>query len=58
MSVSRIETVIQFVTDQQVSSRWYAKLLDLEPRPYDAPYFKFDEHATLRHSAGAARDTQ
>jgi hypothetical protein len=28
MRVSRIETVIQFVTDQQVSSRWYAKLLD------------------------------
>jgi len=47
MHVSRIETVIQFVTDQQASSRWYATLLDLEPTPYDAPYFTFDEHAYL-----------
>jgi hypothetical protein len=28
MRVSRIETVIQFVADQQASSRWCAKLLD------------------------------
>lgn len=47
MRVSRIETVIQFVIDQQASSRWYARLLDVEPTPYAAPYFKFDEHAYL-----------
>ena len=47
MRVSRIETVIQFVSDQQASSRWYAQLLGMEPTPYGAPYFKFDEHAYL-----------
>ncbi len=27
MKASRIETVIQFVSDQQASGRWYARLL-------------------------------
>ena len=47
MRVQRIETVIQFVSDQQASSQWYARLLGIEPTPYGAPYFKFDEHAYL-----------
>ena len=53
MRVSRIETVIQFVSDQQESSRWYARLLDIEPTPYGAPYFKFDEHAYLILAPGS-----
>ena len=47
MKVSRIETVIQFVTDKEASSGWYARLLGFEPTPYGAPYFKFAEHAYL-----------
>jgi predicted enzyme related to lactoylglutathione lyase len=47
MRIQRIETVIQFVSDQQASSQWYARLLDIKPTPYGAPYFKFDEHAYL-----------
>lgn len=47
MRIQRIETVIQFVSDQQTSSRWYAKLLGIEPTPYGAPYFTFDKHAYL-----------
>ena len=53
MRVSRIETVIQFVSDQQASSRWYAQLLGMEPTPYGAPYFKFDEHAYLILAPGS-----
>ena len=53
MRVSRIETVIQFVSDQQASSRWYAQLLGIEPTPYGAPYFKFDEHAYLILAPGS-----
>jgi predicted enzyme related to lactoylglutathione lyase len=53
MRVSRIETVIQFVSDQQESSRWYARLLGIEPTPYGAPYFKFDEHAYLILAPGS-----
>ena len=34
MKASRIETVIQFVSDQQASGRWYARLLGIEPTPY------------------------
>jgi catechol 2,3-dioxygenase-like lactoylglutathione lyase family enzyme len=45
--VRRIETAIQFVTDQRASSKWYAGLLGIEPTPYEGPYFKFDEHAYL-----------
>ena len=47
MRIQRIETVIQFVSDQKASSQWYARLLGVEPAPYGAPYFKFDEHAYL-----------
>jgi predicted enzyme related to lactoylglutathione lyase len=47
MRVRRIETVIQFVSDPAASSRWYARLFGIEPTPYGAPYFKFDEHAYL-----------
>lgn len=53
MRVRRIETVIQFVSDPQVSSRWYARLLGVEPTPYTAPYFTFDEHAYLILAPGA-----
>ncbi|TMQ22561.1 MAG: hypothetical protein E6K82_13040 [Candidatus Rokuibacteriota bacterium] len=28
-------------------ARRIARLLGVEPTPYDAPYFKFDEHAYL-----------
>ena len=53
MRVRRVETVIQFVSDQQASSRWYARLLGVEPTPYAAPYFKFDEHAYLILAPGS-----
>jgi RNA polymerase sigma factor for flagellar operon FliA len=43
----RIETAIQFVSDQQASAKWYAGVLGIEPTPYEGPYFKFDEHAYL-----------
>jgi predicted enzyme related to lactoylglutathione lyase len=49
MHVSRIETVIQFVSDQQASSRWYARPLGIEP----TPYFKFNEHAYLILAPGS-----
>ena len=52
MRIRRIETVIQFVSDQQASSQWYARLLGIEPTPYGAPYFKFDEHAYLIRAPG------
>jgi predicted enzyme related to lactoylglutathione lyase len=41
----RLETVVQFVSDPQRSTEWYARLLGIEPTPYAAPYFKFTEHA-------------
>ena len=47
MQVRRIETVFQWVADPQQSARWYAGLLGVEPTPYEAPYFKFAEHAYL-----------
>ncbi len=53
MRARRIETVIQFVSDPEASSRWYARLLGVEPTPYQAPYFKFDEHAYLILAPGA-----
>jgi len=52
--VSGIETVIQFMSDQEASSRWYARLLGIEPTPYGAPYFKFAEHAYLILAPGKA----
>ncbi|HTO13418.1 MAG TPA: VOC family protein [Candidatus Binatia bacterium] len=47
MRARRIETVLQWVSDPQASATWYARLLGVEPTPYGAPYFKFDEHAYL-----------
>ncbi len=47
MRVRRIETVLQWVSDPQASSQWYARLLGLTPTPYEVPYFKFAEHAYL-----------
>ncbi len=47
MRVRRIETVFQWVADPEASARWYADLLGFEPTPYEAPYFKFAEHAYL-----------
>ncbi|MEX2247606.1 MAG: VOC family protein [Dehalococcoidia bacterium] len=43
----RIETVLQWVADPEASARWYADLLGVEPTPYQAPYFRFSEHAYL-----------
>lgn len=53
MRARRIETVIQFVSDPEASSRWYARLLGVEPTPYEAPYFKFDEPPYLILAPGA-----
>jgi predicted enzyme related to lactoylglutathione lyase len=47
MRVRRIETVLQWVSDPQASSQWYARLLGITPTPYEVPYFKFAEHAYL-----------
>ena len=47
MKVNRIETVLQWVADPEASARWYADILGVQPTPYDAPYFKFGEHAYL-----------
>ena len=47
MRVHQIATVLQWVSDPQVSSQWYAHLLGIAPTPYDVPYFKFAEHAYL-----------
>ena len=47
MRAQRIETVLQWVGDVEASRKWYADLLGIEPTPYDAPYFKFAEHAYL-----------
>ena len=55
MRTRRIETVIQFVSDPEASSRWYARLLGVEPTPYQAPYFTFDEHAYLILAPGTGR---
>lgn len=45
MQVRRIETVIQWVSDVEASKAWYTDFLGVEPTPYDAPYYKFGEHA-------------
>lgn len=47
MRVRRLETVVQYVADPEASASWYARLLGVEPTPYVAPYFQFDEHAYL-----------
>ncbi len=47
MRVRRLETVVQFVSDPEKSTAWYARLLGVEPTPYVGPYFRFDEHAYL-----------
>jgi hypothetical protein len=39
MRVTRIETVIQWVSDRQASTRWYAHRLGIELTPSGAPYF-------------------
>ena len=38
---------MQYVADPEASARWYAQILGVDPTPYDAPYFAFDEHAYL-----------
>ena len=38
MRVRRIETSIQFVADPEVSERWHADLLSVEPTPYEGSY--------------------
>ena len=38
---------MQYVADPEASARSYAQILGVEPTPYDAPYFAFDEHAYL-----------
>jgi len=47
MRVRRIETILQWVSDPQASSQWYARLLGITPTSYEVPYFKFAEHAYL-----------
>src|SRR4029434_4931053 len=47
MRVRRIETVLQWVSDPQASSQWYARLPGITHTRYDVPYFKFAEHAYL-----------
>ena len=53
MRVRRIETVLQWVSDPQASSQWYARLLGITPTSYEVPYFKFAEHAYLLLSQAA-----
>lgn len=47
MRARRIETAIQWVSDVEASSRWYADFLGVEPTPFEAPYFRFDDHCYL-----------
>ena len=47
MQVRRIETVLQWVTDVDASTRWYADFLGLDVTDYEAPFFKFDANAYL-----------
>jgi predicted enzyme related to lactoylglutathione lyase len=47
MEVRRLETVVQFVSDTEKAKQWYSELLGIETTPYEAPYFKFGEHAYL-----------
>ena len=54
MRVRRIETAIQFVSDLEASKAWYADLLGVEPTVYEAPFFKFDEHACVILAPSAA----
>jgi predicted enzyme related to lactoylglutathione lyase len=53
MRARRLETVVQLCSNPARSRDWYAKLLGIEPTPYEAPYFKFDEHAYLILSTAA-----
>ena len=39
MRVTRIETVIQWVSDQQASTRWSVHRPGIELTPHGAPYF-------------------
>jgi catechol 2,3-dioxygenase-like lactoylglutathione lyase family enzyme len=41
----RIETVIQWCSDPEASGRWYARLLGIEPTPYQGPLFRFPGQA-------------
>ena len=47
MRVRRIETVFQWVSDVEAASRWYARFLQTEPQPYEAPWFPLDGGAYL-----------
>lgn len=40
MQVRRIETVIQFVSDPEASTWWYADFLGVEPTPYEGGIFQ------------------
>lgn len=45
--VRRIETVFQWVDDIPAATEWYRRLLGVDPSPYEAPFFKFEEHCYL-----------
>jgi predicted enzyme related to lactoylglutathione lyase len=47
MRATRIATVFQWVSDPAKSAEWYRRLLEVEPAPYQAPYFKLDGGAYL-----------
>ncbi len=47
MRARRVETVFQWVDDIEAATAWYARLLGVEPTPYEAPYFKLDSGAYL-----------
>ena len=54
MRARRIETAIQWVSDVEASSRWYADFLGVEPTPFEAPYFRFDGQCYLILAPSAA----
>jgi catechol 2,3-dioxygenase-like lactoylglutathione lyase family enzyme len=37
----RLETAVLFCSDVAASTRWYTKLLGVEPTPYETTYYKF-----------------
>ena len=41
MRARRLETAVQFCSDVEASTRWYSKLLEVEPTPYATTYFRF-----------------
>lgn len=45
--VRRIETVLQWVSDMPRATDWYARFLGIDPTPYEAPFFEFEEQCYL-----------